>query len=52
LTKADDLHEVVFVAVPPYDTEAVGAFTRSGTGLPIELVDVEPPEGTLEEASE
>lgn len=52
LTKADDLHEVVFVAVPPYDTENVAAFTRSGNGLPIELVNVEPPERTLEEVSE
>jgi hypothetical protein len=52
LTKSDDLHEVVFVAVPPYDTENVAAFTRSGTGVPIELVDVEPPEGELEEFPE
>ncbi len=43
LTKSDDLHEVVFVAVPPYDTDSVAAFTRSGTGLPLEVLDVEPP---------
>jgi hypothetical protein len=52
LTKTDDLHEVVFVAVPPYDLENVAAFTRSGDGLSIELVDVEPPAGELEERFE
>jgi hypothetical protein len=52
LTKADDLHEVVLVAVPPYDTESVAAFARSGTGLPLEIVDVEPPAGELEEFPE
>ena len=45
LTKADDLHEVVFVAVPPYEIEDVAAFDRSGTGQSIEIVDVEPPDG-------
>jgi len=48
LTKADDLHEVVFVAVPPYDTDAVAAFDRSGTGRTMEIVDIEPPDGELE----
>ena len=43
LTKADDLHEVVFVAVPPYGVDDVVAFDRSGIGLPLEVVDVEPP---------
>ncbi len=43
LTKADDLHEIVFVAVPPYDRENVRAFTRSGDSLPVEIVDVDPP---------
>jgi len=52
LTKADDLHEVVLVAVPPYDTESVAAFARSGTGLSLEIVDVEPPAGELEEFPE
>ena len=52
LTKADDLHEVVFVAVPPYDIENVGAFNRSGTGRSIDIVDVEPPAGELEFSEE
>lgn len=43
LTKYDDLHEVVFVAVPPYDTGSVTAFSRSGSRLPMDVVDVEPP---------
>lgn len=52
LTKADDLHEVVFIAVPPYDTENVAAFTRSGDGVPLEIVDVEPPVGEIGDVSE
>ena len=48
LTKADDLHEVVFVAVPPYDIDSVAAFDRSGNGRSMEIVDVEPPDGELE----
>ena len=47
LTKRDDLHEVVFVAVPPYDAEDVAAFGRSGSGRPIDIVDVEPPDGEI-----
>lgn len=42
LTKADDLHQVVFVAVPPYEIENVAAFDRSGTKLQFEIVDAEP----------
>jgi len=52
LTKADDLHEVVFVSVPPYDTENVAAFRRSGEGISLKIVDVEPPMGSLEEFPE
>ncbi len=48
LTKRDDLHEVVFVAVPPYDTDSVGAFDRSGAGRSIRVLDIEPPDGELE----
>ncbi len=52
VTKADDLHSVVFIAVPPYDRESVAAFTRSGRGLSVEIIDVTPPEGELEDLSE
>ena len=48
LTKADDLHEVVVVAVPPYDIDNVAAFDRSGTGRSMEIVDIEPPDDKLE----
>jgi len=48
LTKRDDLHEVVFVAVPPYGLDDVAAFDRSGTGRPIEVLDIEPPDGEID----
>jgi len=48
LTKADDLHEVVFVAVPPYRTDDVAAFDRSGSPLPVDVLDVEPPQAAFE----
>lgn len=49
LTPTDDLHEVVFVAVPPYETESVAAFERSGRRLALEVVDVDPPERGLDD---
>ncbi len=52
LTKRDDLHEVVFVAVPPYDDDdCVGAFDRSGESLSVEVLDIDPPHGSLEDYS-
>lgn len=48
LTKEDDLHEVVFVAVPPWDEPSVAAFDRRGDQQEVELLDVEPPEEMLE----
>jgi len=48
LTKRDDLHETVFVAVPPYDIDHVRAFGRSGDGRPMDVLDIEPPDGELE----
>ena len=41
LTRRDDLREVVFVAIPPWD--AVVAFGRDGRRREIEVLDVEPP---------
>lgn len=49
LRKSDDFHEVVFVAVPPYEPSCVAAFDRSGTELQIETVPAEPPVEGLEE---
>ncbi|MCU4799602.1 hypothetical protein OB920_04350 [Halobacteria archaeon HArc-gm2] len=48
LTKADDLHEVVFVAVPPWEEASLAAFDRRGDQQELELLDVEPPEEVLE----
>lgn len=47
LTKRDDLHEVVFVAVPPYDFETVAAFGRSGRRVEYTVVDAVPPTGSI-----
>jgi len=47
VSETDDLHAVVFVAVPPWDRESIAAFDRSGRRLSIETLDVEPPEGAL-----
>lgn len=41
LRRTDDLHEVVFVAVPPW--EELRAYDRSGTRLPLEVLDTVPP---------
>jgi hypothetical protein len=47
ITREDDLHEVVFVAVPPWDRGSIRAFTRSGKRLPLDVLDVEPPRESL-----
>jgi len=47
VSKLDDLHEVVFVAVPPWDTETFGAFDRSGRKQDVTVLDIEPPEESL-----
>jgi hypothetical protein len=44
LSKRDDLHEVVFVAVPPWDEESLAAFDRHGRRQPLTILDAEPPE--------
>jgi len=48
VTKEDDLHEVVFVAVPPWDEESIAAFDRRGAEQSLTVLDVEPPEELLE----
>ncbi|MFB6205229.1 MAG: hypothetical protein ABEJ05_01685 [Haloglomus sp.] len=45
--QTDDLHEVVFVGVPPWDRASIAAFDRRGRGRPLELLDVEPPAESL-----
>jgi hypothetical protein len=43
LSRTDDLREVVFVAVPPWDRESVAAFGRDGRRRDLEVLDAEPP---------
>lgn len=47
LTKRDDLHEVVIVAVPPWDDGSVAAFDRRGRRRPVSVVDAVPPRESL-----
>ena len=44
LSKRDDLHEVIFVAVPPWDDDSMAVFDRRGRKQALEILDVEPPE--------
>ena len=44
VTLRDDLHEVVLVAVPPWDRDSVAVFGRDGTRRELVVVDAEPPE--------
>ncbi len=46
VSTTDDLHEVVFVAVPPWDDESFAAFDHRGRRRELRLLDVEPPEET------
>lgn len=47
LSKRDDLHEVVFVAVPPWEESSIAAFDRSGRKQSFEIRNIEPPEEDL-----
>lgn len=47
VSRTDDLHAVVFVAVPPWDRDSLAVFDRSGRRLELEVLDVEPPEEVL-----
>ena len=44
VSKRDDLHAVVFVAVPPWDDDSLAAFDRHGVRQELSVLDVEPPE--------
>ena len=48
LSRTDDFHEVVLVAVPPYERDCVRAYDRSSRRLELEILDVEPPEATFD----
>jgi hypothetical protein len=47
VSKRDDLHEVVFVAVPPWDDSSLAAFDRRGRRLEFSVLDVDPPAETV-----
>ena len=47
VTKEDDMREVIFVAVPPWDTASLKAFDRNGAVQEYTILDVEPPEETI-----
>lgn len=39
----DDLHELVIVAIPPWDRQSAAAFDRAGRRHQLSIIDVEPP---------
>lgn len=43
LSLTDDLHEIVFVAIPPWTESEITAYDRSGTQIPVTVIDGEPP---------
>ncbi len=49
VTRQDDLAEIVFVAVPPWQTDerSFAAFDRSGQRQPLEIIDASPPNQSL-----
>lgn len=46
VTKRDDLREIIFVAVPPWDENDLKAFDRKDYVQELKILDVEPPEET------
>ena len=47
-SQTDDFHAVLFVAVPPWDRDAVAVFDRDSTERDLHLLDTEPPEELLD----
>lgn len=47
VSETDDLHEIVFVAVPPWELDTLAAFDRSGRRKELEILDAEPPEESV-----
>lgn len=47
VTRTDDLHETILVAVPPWDESSLAAFDRAGQRRPLEVLDAEPPTESL-----
>ncbi len=47
VSREDDLHGVVLVAVPPWDADSIAAFGRDGRRLDLSVVDARPPDERL-----
>jgi proteasome lid subunit RPN8/RPN11 len=47
VSRTDDLREIVFVAVPPWERDSVAAFGRDGRRRNLEALDAEPPRESL-----
>ena len=48
VSRTDDLHEVVFVAVPPWEPESLAAFSRDGVRKSLERLAGAPPAESIE----
>lgn len=44
VSRTDDLHEAVFVAVPPWEPDRIRAFDRRGRQRSLVVVDAHPPD--------
>ena len=47
VSRRDDLREVIFVAVPPWEERSLKAFGRSGDAREYSILELEPPEESL-----
>jgi hypothetical protein len=47
LSTTDELHAIVFVAVPPWTADDLAVFDRSGRRQSLKVLDAEPPEESL-----
>ena len=47
VSRTDDLHEAVFVAVPPWEEANLAAFDRRGRRRDLTVVDAEPPQESI-----
>ncbi|QZA89237.1 hypothetical protein K0C01_03570 [Salinarchaeum sp. IM2453] len=48
LTTKDNLHEIVIVAVPPWNQKQIKAFDRKGKAMSMEMLDVDLPESEID----
>lgn len=49
VSMTDDLHEVILVAVPPWERESVAAFDRRGRRRELQVLDASPPIEMMED---